>query len=110
MIPNAKVFFTEIPSHKLRQQLTSDQFREKLIQGMNRDLSLLEKLEYDRSYQNRVGVPNLCRHLMKRVWRHYHHSLSEVAHTLKKRIDETENSLISIRKQLEGMLFVVCCL
>jgi uncharacterized protein YukE len=103
MLPNTKTFFTEVPSHKLRMQLTSEQYQEKLFQAMNRDMALLEKLQYDKKNEKRVGVPRLCHHVMKRVWYHYNGIIAQLTNTLKQRKNETEKYLENIRKQITDL-------
>ncbi|KAK5580476.1 hypothetical protein RB653_000494 [Dictyostelium firmibasis] len=98
----APTFFTTLPTTAQRSQCsTKEQLIEVCDQLQQKDLSILEQLQFDKKYERNVGLSSFRHWISEFTWRKYLDSVPEVLKRLNSFRTTSEDQLHQVRQQLE---------
>jgi len=99
-LPDVKTFFTTLPSEGVRFKFPEpEKFQEKIYQAFRRDMNGLEQLQYDKRYENFIGIHSLRKYILNLAWKSYQDSVPRILKHLRAKRLETEKKIKEITKQ-----------
>jgi Dynamin family len=97
-------FFVTLPSLAVRSRFTDVRpFQEKLWQYVQRDLDDLEKLSYNKTFVDRVGIVALRKHLLHLTWYRYKALIPKILAQLRAKRAQTKRDIDKVSSELEGL-------
>lgn len=100
---NSHRFFTSMPFFSARQNLSSaSEYREIVFKMYHRDLLSLEKLQFDKTLFDSVGVLALRSWMNDLVWREFQKFVPSLLQTAKERQLSLQDDLKTVRQQADS--------
>eukprot|EP01118_Nematostelium_gracile_P002520 TRINITY_DN1274_c0_g1_i2.p1 TRINITY_DN1274_c0_g1~~TRINITY_DN1274_c0_g1_i2.p1 ORF type:complete len:497 (+),score=147.94 TRINITY_DN1274_c0_g1_i2:627-2117(+) len=102
--PDAQYFFTSSPSKSDRDANRSkDKFKLKIETIHAEDMNILEQLQYDKRFQNTLGLPRFKRYLLELTWSKYQAGIPELLKRLRAFKKKSEDSLGHLSTQIDSL-------
>lgn len=99
-----RVFFISLPSGIEARDLTSDEFKEKILETYLDDYKMLCKIGFDeKKFKNQLGFLNLKKHLESELYRKYKHAIYPVSQRLQGSIDKRKTLIDKLHKEILQM-------
>eukprot|EP01091_Cochliopodium_minus_P015076 TRINITY_DN5270_c0_g1_i1.p1 TRINITY_DN5270_c0_g1~~TRINITY_DN5270_c0_g1_i1.p1 ORF type:complete len:693 (-),score=219.54 TRINITY_DN5270_c0_g1_i1:93-2171(-) len=99
-----KVFHTSYIRPQLARECNgTDPYRKKIWQTQKRDLEILEQLQFDRTYENSIGLHPLRKFIIKTSWKRFQDDIPVILDNLRDQMQHAKSSSDDLENKLKSI-------